>query len=79
MRKNLKYLLSSTKEENAHSSSSSIGMSANVFQRFILASRLLTRRGPVLESFDLELLLRTMTGRDEEPALVYYIRLKKIT
>jgi hypothetical protein len=48
------------KQECAHSSSSSIGISDKVFQRFILPSCLLTGRGTVLKSFDLELLLRAI-------------------
>jgi hypothetical protein len=53
-------------KESAHWSSSSMGMSANVFQRSILASRLSNGRGPVLGTFDLELLLRTMMQKTKE-------------
>ena len=44
-----------------------MGMSSSVFQRFILASRLSNGRGLPLETFDFELLLRTMmqSAKDE--------------
>lgn len=48
-----------------------MGMSSSVFQRFILASRLFKGRGPVLEVFDLELLLRTMVQKSRKRSVVH--------
>jgi hypothetical protein len=59
-------------KEGAHWSSSSMGMSSILFQRFILASRLSNGRGPVFAAVDLELLLRTMCEGRKRTVLPLY-------